>query len=102
MTQVIKLSSPEAQEFWKIPVLHEDDHLLALDKPSGLLSAPDRSDPDRPNLMKLVHAAIAERKPWVRERSLTYLMSVYRLDCEASGILLLAQTKEAVLKFADM
>ena len=25
MNAIIKLSSPETREFWKIPVLHEDD-----------------------------------------------------------------------------
>jgi len=52
----IKLSSPSTREFWEIPVLFEDDHLLALDKPSSLLVSPDRYDPTRPNLMKLLHA----------------------------------------------
>ena len=33
----IKLSSPATREFWEIPVLFEDEHLLALDKPAGVL-----------------------------------------------------------------
>ncbi|MEY2466476.1 MAG: hypothetical protein QOD03_997, partial [Verrucomicrobiota bacterium] len=70
----IKLSSPATHEFWEIPVLFEDEHLLALDKPSGLLTSPDRLDANRPNLMKLLHAGITENKPWARERGLTYLM----------------------------
>ena len=69
----IKLSSPATREFWEIPVLFEDEHLLALDKPAGLLTSPDRYDPQRPNLMKLLHAGIAAGKPWARERNLTYL-----------------------------
>ena len=51
---IIKLSAPATREFWKIHVLFEDEHLLALDKPSGLLTSPDRYDPERPNLMKLL------------------------------------------------
>jgi hypothetical protein len=27
---VIKLSSPETREFWEVPVLFEDEHLLAI------------------------------------------------------------------------
>ncbi|MDW8308928.1 MAG: hypothetical protein RMK20_06105, partial [Verrucomicrobiales bacterium] len=73
MSAVVKLSSPETREFWEIPVLFEDEHLLALDKPAGLLTSPDRYDPRRPNLMKLLHTAIAAGKPWARERGLTYL-----------------------------
>ena len=62
----LKLSSPAARQFWEIPVLFEDDYLLALDKPAGLLTSPDRYDPQRPNLMKLLHAAVAAGKPWAR------------------------------------
>ena len=62
MSEVIKLSSPATREFWELPVLFEDGHLLALDKPAGLLTSPDRYDPARPNLMKLLHAGI-EREP---------------------------------------
>ena len=39
MTSHIKLSSPATREFWEIPVLYEDEHLLALDKPGGLLTS---------------------------------------------------------------
>jgi len=31
MSEAIKLSSPATREFWEIPVLFEDEHLLALD-----------------------------------------------------------------------
>jgi RluA family pseudouridine synthase len=98
---VIKLSFPETREFWEIPILYEDEHLLALDKPSGLLSSPDRSDSNRPNLMKLLHEGIAESKPWARERGLSYLMNAHRLDYETSGVLLLAKTKPVLVALAN-
>src|SRR3954452_14673541 len=98
---IIKLSSPATNEFWEINVVFEDAHLLAVDKPSGLLTSPDRYDPQRPNLMKLLHAGIAEGKPWARERGLEYLMNAHRLDFETSGILLLAKNKPALVKLAD-
>ncbi len=102
MSAVIKLSSPATHEFWEIPVLLEDEHLLALDKPAGLLISPDRYDPDRPNLMKLLHAAIAAGKPWVRERGLSYLSNAHRLDFETSGVLLLAKSKPVLMALADL
>jgi RluA family pseudouridine synthase len=98
---VIKLSSPGTREFWEIPVLFEDDHLLAVDKPSGLLTSPDRYDRDRPNLMKLLHAGIAEGKPWAREHGRDYLANAHRLDFETSGIILLAKNKPALVALAD-
>lgn len=99
---VVKLSSPATHGFWEIPVLFEDDHLLALDKPAGLLSSPDRYDPQRPNLMKLVHTAIAAGKPWARERNLTYLMNAHRLESETSGVLLLAKDKPTLVALANL
>src|SRR4051812_25114501 len=80
MPPVIKLSSPETKDYWEIPVLFEDDALLAIDKPSGLLVSPDRYDPMRPNIMKLFHRDIARGAKWVQERGLTYLANAHRLD----------------------
>src|SRR4051812_9552190 len=99
---VIKLSAPATHEFWEVPVVFEDEHLLALDKPSGLLTSPDRYDPNRPNLMKLLHAGIAEGKPWARERGLTYLSNAHRLDFETSGVILLAKDKTVLVQLADL
>lgn len=101
MADPIKLSSPATREFWEVPVLFEDDHLLALAKPSRLLTSPDRYDPNRPNLMRLLHAGIAEKKPWATQRNLGYLFNAHRLDFETSGVLLLAKNKPALTALAD-
>src|SRR6185295_11757677 len=81
---VIKLSSPETREFWEVPVLFEDKQLLAINKPARLLTSPDRYDPNRPNLMKLLHRGIAEQKPWAKRRGLSYLANAHRLDFETT------------------
>lgn len=98
----IKLSSRATNEFWEIPVLYEDEQLIALDKPACVSVSPDRSNPDRPSLMSLMHAAIADGKPWVRERGLSYLMNTHRLDFETTGVLLLAKTKPALAQLANL
>jgi len=102
MSEFIKLSSPATHEFWEVPVLFEDDHLLALEKPSRLLTSPDRYDPQRPNLMKLLHVAIELRKPWTTQRGLSYLMNAHRLDFETSGVILLAKTKPVLVALANL
>jgi RluA family pseudouridine synthase len=102
VSAAIKLSSPATREFWEIPVLFEDEHLLALDKPAGLPTSPDRLDPERPNLMKLLHSAIAGGKPWARERRLDYLMNAHRPDFETSGVILLAKNKPALIALANL
>lgn len=97
----IKLSSPATREFWELAVLFEDAELLAVDKPARFLSCPDRYDPARPNLMRLLHEGIREGKPWATERALTYLANVHRLDFETSGVFLLAKTKTALTDVAN-
>ncbi|HWD20578.1 MAG TPA: RluA family pseudouridine synthase [Verrucomicrobiae bacterium] len=101
MNDTVKLSSPATQEFWEVPILFEDADLLALDKPAGLLVSPDRYDPDRPNLMKLLHRDIERSAAWSRERGLTYLMNAHRLDFPTSGVILLAKNKTALIHLAN-
>jgi RluA family pseudouridine synthase len=67
------------------PIIHEDEALLAFDKPSGLLVAPDRWNRTRENLMALVHARFG---PGVA--------NVHRLDADMSGVLLCTKTKAAL------
>ena len=102
MPTPIKLSSSATKEFWEIPVLFEDEHLLALDKPACLLSSPDRYDPDRPNLMRLLHDGIAAGKPWARDRGLSYLSNAHRLDFETTGVILLAKSKPVLVALASL
>ncbi len=102
MSAIIKLSAADKSGYWEVPILYEDPHLLALDKPSGLLTSPDRYDPARPNLMKLLHDGIARGAPWAVERGLVYLANAHRLDFETSGIILLAKTKPVLVCLADL
>ncbi len=102
MGKVIKLSSPATREFWEIPVLYDDVDLLALAKPPGLLTSPDRGDTARPNLIDLLHAGIREGKPWAVEGGFTYLMNAHRLDFEAGGALLLARSKPILIALANI
>lgn len=102
MSATIKLSASEKKGFWEVPICYEDEHLLALEKPPLLLSSPDRYDPSRPNLMKLLHRDIERGAPWVRERKLTYLMNAHRLDFETSGVFLLAKSRPVLVSLADL
>ena len=102
VSATIKLSSPATREFWEIPILHEDAHLLALDKPSGLLTSPDRNQPDRPSLTNLLHEGIERGTAWARESGRTYLMPAHRLEAEISGVILLAKSKVVLIALANL
>ena len=99
---VIKLSAPATKEFWEIPVVFEDEHLLGLNKPPRLLTSPDRYDPDRPNLMKLLHRDVERGAPWTKERDISYLSNAHRLDFETSGVILLAKSKPVLVDLANL
>lgn len=89
----LKLSSPATHQFWSIPILFEDEHLLAINKPAGVLTSPEPEYPDHPDLITLLHRAIAEHKPWAAERGITHLTNAHRLDYETTGVLLMARSK---------
>ena len=65
-----------------VPVLHEDAHVLAVDKPAGRLVIPGRGTDERSlrEELEAVHGRL-----WV----------VHRLDRGTSGVLLFARTAEA-------
>jgi tRNA pseudouridine32 synthase/23S rRNA pseudouridine746 synthase len=65
-----------------IPVLHRDDHVLAVDKPAGRLVIPGRGTDER-SLREELEAAYGPL--WV----------VHRLDRGTSGVLLFARTAAA-------
>ncbi|MDP4269549.1 MAG: pseudouridine synthase [Bacteroidota bacterium] len=67
----------------EIEILYEDDYLLIIHKPSGLLSVPGKSSHDS------AYQRIRERYP-----DATGPLVVHRLDMSTSGLLLIAKTKE--------
>src|SRR2546423_9548416 len=67
----------------EIRVLHEDDELLAVDKPAGVPSEPTR-DHRRENVL----GAFSDRAVGLP----------HRLDRDTSGVLLLAKTREALAR----
>lgn len=66
-----------------LDVLFEDEHFIAVHKPSGLLTIADRFDSKAPNLADLL-----------RENR-GFVFKVHRLDKPTSGVVLFAKNKEA-------
>ena len=63
-------------------ILHEDDYILVLSKPSGLLSVPGRDE----HLKDSLQTRVLEKYPQA--------LLVHRLDMETSGIFIMAMNKE--------
>ncbi len=76
-------------------ILYEDNHVLGIDKPAGLLSQEDRTgDP----------TAAALGKAYLREKynkpGNVYLAPVHRLDRPVSGAMVLARTSKAARRLS--
>ena len=74
-----------------LDVLYSDNHLLAINKPAGLLTQPSGTDKD--NLED-------QAKEWVKQEKqkpgAVYLHTVHRLDKPVSGVVLFARTSKAL------
>ena len=64
-------------------IVYEDEHILAVDKPSGLLSVPGKGA----HLADCLQSRLLEINPEIR--------LIHRLDCDTSGLIVFAKTHEA-------
>lgn len=91
---------PDSPLFSKINILYEDEHILAIDKPAGLMVHGDGRS-DEPTLVDW----ILEKYPALRDVGEPMTLAdgttimrpgiVHRLDRETSGVLLIAKTPQA-------
>ncbi|MDB4383955.1 pseudouridine synthase, partial [Akkermansiaceae bacterium] len=67
-------------------IIHQDDYIVVVDKPSGLLSVPGRGPDKIDSVAHRIRSSIQEciDQP-----------AVHRLDMDTSGLLVLALNKEA-------
>jgi len=68
----------------KTSILFEDDFILIFDKPSGLLTIPDRFDQEVPSVLQ-----------YLVERTKQKVFPVHRIDKDTSGLLCFAKDKES-------
>lgn len=68
----------------KFTILYQDDDIAVINKPAGLLSVPDRYDPEVPSLSHL----LSKRMDGVA-------LPVHRLDRPTSGVVIFAKNTEA-------
>ena len=80
----------------RIPILHEDRALLAIDKPAGWQLAPEHAHRVANNLHALLMGSVINGEHWARSRGIRFVRYVHRLDEDTSGVLLMARSKGAV------
>jgi 23S rRNA pseudouridine1911/1915/1917 synthase len=79
-----------------IKVLYEDNHLIAVEKPAGILVQGDESDD--PNLMDQVKEYIKEK---YQKPGNVFLGLIHRLDRNVSGIVLFAKTSKGASRLSE-
>jgi len=91
-------SAPEtvAPEPFTLPVLYEDEHIIAIDKPSGMVVHPGAGHPHGTVVNQLLsHCSLASfgapKRPGI----------VHRLDEGTSGVLLVAKSDAAYLRLVE-
>ncbi|MCE1196214.1 RluA family pseudouridine synthase [bacterium] len=67
----------------KLDILYSDEAIVVVDKPSGILSIPDRYDPDAPVALAFLEGDFGK------------LYVVHRIDKDTSGVLIYARDEEA-------
>lgn len=78
------------------PIFHEDNHLLVLYKPAGLVMQRDYKN--KANLLDLARLWIKERKA---KPGNVFMGMVHRLDAPVAGVVVLARTSKAAARLSD-
>jgi 23S rRNA pseudouridine1911/1915/1917 synthase len=79
-----------------IDVIYEDNHLLVVNKPAGILTQP--SGTDQPSLEALAKAYIKEK---YQKPGNVFLEAVHRIDKPVSGIVVFAKTSKALSRLNE-
>jgi 23S rRNA pseudouridine1911/1915/1917 synthase len=89
-------SPPESDYRAPLPVLYEDNHLLVIDKPAGMVTMGAR--PATPTMLEWAKHYVKQKydKP-----GNVYLGVVSRLDAPVTGVLLLARTSKAAARLSE-
>lgn len=70
-------------------ILYEDEHLILINKPSGLLSVTDGYDPTLPHIKSVIEPRVG--RVWL----------VHRLDKETSGLIVIARNEDVHRKLNE-
>lgn len=77
----------------RLYIIYEDEHLIAVNKPAGLLTHPTQKDRSEPSLLSLI---LGSGRHLARSAESTKQGVVHRLDRETSGITIFAKTNVAL------
>jgi len=79
-----------------IPILYEDNHIIAAVKPEGVLSQSDGTD--KPDMLTILKKYIKEK---YQKPGDVFLGLVHRLDCPVSGVMVFARTSKGASRISE-
>lgn len=79
-----------------IKIIYEDNHLLVVDKPSGILSQEDRTG--KPDLLTLCKVYIKKK---YQKPGNVFLGLLHRLDKPVSGVMMFAKTSKSAARISE-
>jgi len=91
---VVKKASTQTQTVQRLEIIYQDQDIIAINKPAGLLSVGNTTESKQ-------HALAILRNQLSRGKKQVKLWPVHRLDRDTSGILLFATSKEMREKVMD-
>ncbi len=91
------MATPSRNRFTGIQVLFEDNHLIAVNKPAGLLVQGDETGD--PTLSDWVKAYIKDR---YQKPGDVFLGVIHRLDRPVSGVVIFARTSKALVRMNEL
>jgi 23S rRNA pseudouridine1911/1915/1917 synthase len=99
--QVVSIDSKPKTDIKRVvatpfEILHEDEHIIAINKPAGLLTIATETEKTN-TAYYLLNAYLKERSPESPER----IFIVHRLDRDTSGIVLFAKNEDAKRTLQD-
>lgn len=97
-----KLPYIEFADGFRIPILHEDRNVIAIDKPQGWMLAPISWQNTARNLFAALSSSVNAGDFWAKSRGLKFIRFVHRLDADTSGVLLLVKAPGAMPAFTEL
>ena len=79
-----------------VDILYEDNHIIVVIKPRGILSQADSSD--KPDMLTIIKDYIKEK---YNKTGNVYLGLVHRLDINTMGIMVFAKTSKAASRLNE-
>lgn len=79
-----------------IPIIYEDNHIIATVKPAGVLSQADGST--KPDMLTILKSYIKEK---YNKQGDVFVGLVHRLDCPVSGVMVFARTSKGASRISE-